>query len=68
MQREDTLLRNLLFNLAAWHAYAKLRLYTDTTLREFRIITTTLGTSDIVLPTEGLVLLVLSGVEPHGHS
>jgi hypothetical protein len=34
-----------LFNLATWHAYAKLKLHTDTTLNEFRTITSTLGTA-----------------------
>lgn len=28
----DTILMNLLFLLATWHAYAKLRMHTDTTL------------------------------------
>lgn len=28
-----------------WHAYAKLRLHTDTTLNDFRALTTTLGRS-----------------------
>jgi len=44
-QSENACLRNLLFDLATWHAYAKLRLHTDTTLNEFRTITTTLGRS-----------------------
>jgi hypothetical protein len=34
-----------LFNLTTWHAYAKLRLHTDTTLNEFRTITSTLETA-----------------------
>jgi hypothetical protein len=42
---EDKLLRELLFNLAEWHAYAKLRLHTDTTLNDFRNQTSTLGRS-----------------------
>lgn len=44
-QRENTLLRVLLFDLALWHAYAKLRLHTDTTLNDFRMHTSTLGRS-----------------------
>lgn len=44
-QRENTLLTTLLFDLAAWHAYAKLRLHTDTTLEEFRTLTSSLGRS-----------------------
>jgi hypothetical protein len=43
--RENNLLRALLFDLATWHAYAKLRLHTETTLGDFRTITTTLGRS-----------------------
>jgi hypothetical protein len=44
-QRENTLLMNLLFDLATWHAYAKLRLHTDTTLNDFRTLTSALGRS-----------------------
>ena len=44
-QTENTLLRILLFDLASWHAYAKLRLHTDTTLDNFRSLTSTLGKS-----------------------
>jgi hypothetical protein len=44
-QRENTLLRTLLFNLATWHAFAKLRMHTDSTLNEFRAVTTSLGKS-----------------------
>jgi hypothetical protein len=44
-QRENTILRILLFDLATWHAFAKLRLHTDSTLNEFRTITSTLGKS-----------------------
>lgn len=43
--KENTLLRTLLFDLAMWHAYAKLRLHTDTTLNNFRMLTSTLGDS-----------------------
>ena len=42
---ENTRLRKLLFDLNTWHAYAKLRLHTDSTLNKFRAITTTLGTT-----------------------
>ena len=34
---------DLLFILATWHAYAKLRLHTDSTLQSFDAITKTLG-------------------------
>jgi len=34
--------KDILFDLAMWHAYAKLRLHTDTTLNDFRALTTTL--------------------------
>lgn len=44
-QKENTILRRLLFDLATWHAYAKLRLHTDTTLNDFRMATSTLGRS-----------------------
>lgn len=44
-QRENNILRTLLFDLAMWHAYAKLRLHTDTTLHDFRNATTSLGRS-----------------------
>ena len=44
-QRENTLLNNLLFDLATWHAFAKLRLHTDTTLGDFKTITSSLGRS-----------------------
>lgn len=44
-QQENTLLRTLLFDLAMWHTYAKLRLHTDTTLNNFRTLTSTLGRS-----------------------
>lgn len=39
----NMLLTTLLFNLAAWHAYAKLRLHTDMMLKEFRTLTSSLG-------------------------
>lgn len=39
------MLRVLLFDLVTWHAYAKLRLHTDTTLNDFKTLTTTLGKS-----------------------
>jgi len=42
-QRENSFLRSLLFDLATWHAFAKLRLHTDTTLNDFKTVTTTLG-------------------------
>jgi hypothetical protein len=34
---------DLLFTLATWHAYAKLRLHTDKTLKSFETVTKTLG-------------------------
>ena len=39
------LLRMLLFDLATWHAFAKLRLHTDTTLNDFKTLTSRLGIS-----------------------
>ena len=36
---------DLLFDLAVWHAYAKLRLHTDNTLKYFDTATATLGHS-----------------------
>ena len=45
MLRENALLRILLFDLATWHAYAKLRLHMDKTLSDFRTLTSTLGKS-----------------------
>src|SRR6267154_573890 len=44
-QQDNTLLRTLLFDLTMWHAYAKLRLHTDTTLNDFKTLTSTLGRS-----------------------
>ncbi len=38
-QRENSFLRSLLFDLATWHAFAKLRLHTDTTLNDFKTVT-----------------------------
>ncbi|KII83441.1 hypothetical protein PLICRDRAFT_79810, partial [Plicaturopsis crispa FD-325 SS-3] len=40
----DAIVQDLLFSLATWHAYAKLRLHTDTTLDHFDDATTSLGT------------------------
>ncbi|ETW82715.1 hypothetical protein HETIRDRAFT_315304, partial [Heterobasidion irregulare TC 32-1] len=39
----NRLLMDLLFELATWHALAKLRLHTDTTLTFFEQVTTSLG-------------------------
>ncbi|KAI0038495.1 hypothetical protein FA95DRAFT_1449671, partial [Auriscalpium vulgare] len=36
---------DLLFDLLTWHAYAKLRVHTDSTLEFFKIVTTSLGES-----------------------
>src|SRR6267154_5221543 len=44
-QQDNTLLRTLLFDLAMWHAFAKLRLHMDTMLNDFRALTSTLGRS-----------------------
>jgi len=44
-QKENNLLNTLLFDLAMWHAFAKLRLHTDSTLNDFKDITITLGKS-----------------------
>ena len=35
----------LLFDLATWHTFAKLRLHTDTTLDDFRAVMSALGKS-----------------------
>ncbi|KAH7909388.1 hypothetical protein BJ138DRAFT_1102735 [Hygrophoropsis aurantiaca] len=39
----NNMVLDLLFDLAVWHAYAKLRLHTDTTLDFFEVSTTVLG-------------------------
>jgi hypothetical protein len=39
------LLRALLFDLATWHAFAKLRLHSETTLNDFKNHTSNLGRS-----------------------
>src|ERR1700722_10923008 len=39
----DTIVQDLLFTLSAWHAYAKLRLHTETTLGFLDITTRQLG-------------------------
>ena len=39
---DDRSIKELLFLLATWHAYAKLRLHTDTTLKMFELVGTTL--------------------------
>jgi hypothetical protein len=39
----DQIVQDLLFDLSAWHAFAKMRLHTDSTLAFFEIITTSLG-------------------------
>ncbi|KAI0316147.1 hypothetical protein OF83DRAFT_1128468 [Amylostereum chailletii] len=41
----DKIISDMLFDLATWHAYAKLRLHTDTTLEFFREVTTSVGES-----------------------
>ena len=41
----DKIVMDLLFDLAIWHAYAKLRLHTDNTLKYFDTATATLGRS-----------------------
>ncbi len=38
-------MRNLLFDLTTWHAFAKLRIHMDMTLNDFRTLTSTLGRS-----------------------
>ena len=37
-------IQNLLFTMAAWHAFAKLRMHTDQSLAVFEALTTILGT------------------------
>jgi hypothetical protein len=44
-RKENNLLNSLLFDLAMWHVYAKLRLHTDSTLDDFKSITIALGKS-----------------------
>jgi len=39
----DNYVQDLLFDLAMWHAYAKLRMHTDTTLDSFEKATSSLG-------------------------
>ncbi|TFY82301.1 hypothetical protein EWM64_g1718 [Hericium alpestre] len=39
----DNIIQDLLFDLATWHALAKLRLHTDLSLEDFRTATTLLG-------------------------
>jgi hypothetical protein len=39
----DDFIQDLLFDLATWHAYAKLRLHTESTLSAFQMSTTSLG-------------------------
>lgn len=39
----NTVILNLLFELATWHAFGKLRLHTETTLNDFDNSTTRLG-------------------------
>ncbi|KAI0309441.1 hypothetical protein OF83DRAFT_65518 [Amylostereum chailletii] len=41
----DKIISDMLFDLVTWHAYAKLRLHTDTTLAFFREVTQDLGDS-----------------------
>ena len=41
----DEIVIDLLFDLACWHAYAKLRLHTDDTLHFFDLATVVLGQS-----------------------
>ncbi|KAL0057177.1 hypothetical protein AAF712_016187 [Marasmius tenuissimus] len=44
-QRIDQMVQDLLFNLATWHAYSKLRLHTDSTVASFEDATVQLGKS-----------------------
>jgi SET domain-containing protein len=39
----DALVQDLLFELAAWHAFAKMRMHTDSTLGFLEAVTTSLG-------------------------
>jgi hypothetical protein len=39
----DDFVQDLLFDLAMWHAYAKLRMHTETTLSDFEVVITSLG-------------------------
>ncbi|KAH9961633.1 hypothetical protein BGW80DRAFT_1181194 [Lactifluus volemus] len=42
---QDTIVRRLLFELGTWHAFAKLRLHTETTVDDLESSTTRLGES-----------------------
>jgi hypothetical protein len=42
---ENDIVLDLLFDFATWHAYAKLRLHTDTTLNNFDTVTKVLGST-----------------------
>ena len=44
-KKDEKFIFNLLFLLATWHAYAKLRLHTDHTLASFEALTKPLGTA-----------------------
>lgn len=39
----NTIVLTLIYIFATWHAYAKLRLHSSSTIRSFRVVTTTLG-------------------------
>jgi len=43
--KENKILLDLIFDLATWHAYAKLKMHTDSTLKNFDTITLALGRS-----------------------
>lgn len=42
-EKFDGFIQDLLFDLATWHAYAKLRMHTDSTLKSFKKATSSLG-------------------------
>ncbi|KAL0563301.1 hypothetical protein V5O48_018770, partial [Marasmius crinis-equi] len=44
-KKDDRVVQNLLFDLATWHAYAKLRLHTDSTVASLQEATRQLGQS-----------------------
>jgi hypothetical protein len=44
-KQQEKIVQNLLFDLMAFHAYAKLRMHTDNTLEAFRLATSALGHS-----------------------
>ncbi|GBE77722.1 hypothetical protein SCP_0106040 [Sparassis crispa] len=49
-KRHDKIIADLLFELANWHAHAKLRIHTDSTLKSFEKVTTSLAAAGPDIP------------------